>query len=244
MLGADPQHRDSSIRFVRTHWRTALDIVTTIAVLGAAVVIIASRFQGARPNDVRATIPIPKIPVSLEGAALSGNPSAPVGILVFSDFQCPFCGQFARNVLPDIKKSYVDTDRAQLAFRHLPLTMHPLAMRAAEAAECARRQDKFWEMHDQMFREPARLEKTDLLGYARSIGVDSTRFQECMSSADAAAHVEQDRAAAHDLGVETTPMIMIGAIQSGGSLKVQRLISGARPYQEFQVAIDAILNRR
>lgn len=80
-----------------------------------------------------------------------GDPGAPIAIIEYSDFQCPFCRSFFNDTLPSIKKNFVETGKAKLIYRHFPLNFHPAAQPSAEAAECANDQGKFWEMHDAIF---------------------------------------------------------------------------------------------
>jgi protein-disulfide isomerase len=97
---------------------------------------------------------LPSEYIAMEGAHTKGSASAPAVLLVFSDFQCPFCGRFARETLSAIEREYVARGELLMAFRHLPLPIHPQAIAAAQSAECAGSQGKFWEMHDELFRRP------------------------------------------------------------------------------------------
>ena len=141
----------------RPNLRSVLDIVATLAMIAAAGAIIWTTLGRSAPTAARpgrAPIPVPTEPVPLEGAPILGNPEAPVAIVEFSDFACPFCGRFSKDILPELKAKYIDTGQVLLAFRHLPLDrIHPRARPAAEAAECASRQGKFWRFHDLLFAD-------------------------------------------------------------------------------------------
>ena len=140
-------------------WRTALDVTATGAMLvAAAVVIWATLVKPARSANAstKPATPIPAEPVSLEGAPILGAAAAKVAIIEFSDFECPYCARFFQDALPELRAKYIDTGKVRLAFRHLPLPMHQRARAAAEAAECARRQSRFWEFHDQFFTNPGK----------------------------------------------------------------------------------------
>lgn len=133
-------------------WRGVLETITTIAVLVFCLVatwkLLRQRVDpGAGPLAVpsrpvesgEAAVPIPSLPVSLEGAAIKGNASAPIALIEFSDFQCPYCAAFARETLPQLEAMYVGSGKVLVAFRHLPLpTIHPFSRAAAEAAVCNR----------------------------------------------------------------------------------------------------------
>src|SRR6185436_20936742 len=107
------------------------------------VLILAAGLRIAAQADV------PNFDLTLAGAATKGRASAPLVMLEFSDFECPFCGRYSRETYPQVQREYVDTGKVRYVFRHTPIErIHPQAMKAAEAAECAGTQGKFWEMHD------------------------------------------------------------------------------------------------
>lgn len=150
----------------QSRWRAILDVTAAVAMIVAAVGVVwlmlsvPDALAGQRPAAHAGGAPLPSRPVSIEGAAVKGKVGVRVGVIEYSDFQCPYCGTFARDTLPRIVSEYVDTGKAFFAFRHLPLeAIHPHARRAAEAAECARRQDRFWTVHDTIFRSPDVFEK-------------------------------------------------------------------------------------
>jgi len=119
--------------------------------------INGEQIVGAQPFDVfktaiDAAIGKPaKAAISIDDDAILGDPNAPVTIIEFSDFECPFCQRFFSETLSQIQKEYIDTGKARLVYRDFPLSFHPGAQPAAEAAECAKAQGKFWEMHDLIF---------------------------------------------------------------------------------------------
>lgn len=141
-------------------WRSVLDALASILMIAAAVTLIAAgvrlRSNGARSAG-RAEVPLPDQPISLDGAKVKGNATAPVALIMFSDFQCPFCAGFASETLPELEREYVATGHVVIAFRHFPLDNHPLALKAAQGAECAEQQGRFWDMHDRMFHAPQHL---------------------------------------------------------------------------------------
>lgn len=130
--------------------RSVLDVLTSITLIAAAVTLIYKNTAG---GSARAEMEVPSTPLSIQGAQLRGSKGARAVMIMYSDFQCPFCARFAKEVFPQIEQRYVATGSVALAFRHLPLPIHPQALQAAAVAECAGRQGKFWEMHDRLFAE-------------------------------------------------------------------------------------------
>jgi protein-disulfide isomerase len=216
-----------------------LDVLTSIAALVAAVLIIRSYVLA--PQGKKTTVPVPAEAIAFSAALTRGVQAASVGILEFSDLQCPYCGRFARDTLPAIDSAYLEPGRVLLAFVNLPLAqIHPFAARAAEAIVCAGDQGKFWGAHDRMYHDQQHLALADLvnLGAALELG---KAYETCLSSGQAAGRVQQDVAEAHKLGITTTPTFLVGTLQSDGRLKVQQVIVGAQPFKTFQVALDALL---
>jgi protein-disulfide isomerase len=179
--------------------------------------------------------------IPLADTAVKGQPSAKLVVVEFSDFQCPFCGRYAREAYPQLQKEFVDTGKVRYAFKNLPLeSLHPFAFKAAEAGECAREQGKFWEMHDRLFANQQALAEPNLQEYARSIGADASKFQSCMAG-KATAHVREDGAEAARLGAASTPSFFIGQATADGKVKVIRKITGAQPYASFKAALEGLL---
>jgi len=202
-----------------------------------------------RPAPVRndagrtGSAPLPENPVSLAAMEIRGDPNASIVLIVYSDFQCPFCGKFARETLPALESKYVDTGKVRLAFRHRPLTqIHPFAMKASEAAECARRQGKFWSMHDQLFSHQNDLDTAGLLTRARDVGLDERTFQHCLGG-EATGRVLQDSEDAAKLGVFGTPAFMVGITEGTGLVKVTHRLAGALPIQRFEEVLDSLAQR-
>jgi protein-disulfide isomerase len=217
-----------------------------------ALVMIALGVAWSAVGGRRTVVPLPAIPqrspsspdaqlpagpVSVGGAAILGQATAPETLIVYSDFQCPYCGTFERDTFPTIRTRYVASGRLRVAFREFPLSMHSFAQRAAEAAECAGRQGRFWEMHDQLFGHQAELDERSLGSYARSAGVEERQFQACMA-ADVATTVRVDIASGTALHVVGTPTFFLGKTQSDGSVLVTKRWSGAQSLQRVQGLLD------
>lgn len=161
-----------------------------------------------------------------EGAAVKGPPGAPVAVVEFSDFQCPFCKK-ALAELERVLAAY--PTQVRLIYRHLPLEgIHPQARGAAEAAECASTQGRFWEYHDRIFAEPEDLSPAKLRRLAEEVRLNLEDFEQCLTQGQTRAAVAQDTAVATRLGLTGTPTFFING----------RPIQGAQPFQAFRAIID------
>jgi protein-disulfide isomerase len=194
---------------------------------------------------LRGSPPPPAIPSSAQSisdVATKGSRDAPVVLIEYSDFQCPYCGQFARRILPEIEKRYVSTGKLRVVFRHMPLqAIHPQAVMAAETAECARQQGKFWPVHDALFADQ-HFDETSLVEKARTNGVDIEQFSECVRG-NGGVKVKADLAAARAMGLAVTPTFLIGR-DVGGAVKVEQILTGLREVDVFTSAIESLLNDR
>jgi|SRR5579862_504378 len=217
--------------------RKTLDAVATIMMIVAAGVIIFYRSPLGRGGSPPAKS-LPASPISFSDANPKGSPSAKLVLVEYSDFQCPFCGRFARDILPAIEKKYVDSGRMLLAFRHLPLPQHALARPAAEAAECAGRQGLFWPVHTAFFSMQDHLDKASLRSAAHDAGVDLPTFDKCLSSEETKKRVQQDVDTASSLGVSTTPLFFLVTVTGDGVGTVVDRIDGAIPFDSFERVID------
>jgi protein-disulfide isomerase len=177
------------------------------------------------------SVPSGPVDVSEAGNPSMGDAKAPVTIIEFSDFECPFCGRYVTQTYPQIKKDYVDTGKVRIVFRDYPLPFHSNAQKAAEAAECADDQGKFWEMHSKLFSNQQALSVANLKKYAGELALDQTKFDECLDSGKHAAEVQQDLADGSAAGVSGTPSFFVNGM----------LLVGAQPYSEFKKLIDAEL---
>ena len=237
---------------MNSRWATYKSVIETIALvlITAGVVYTAFYERGGGGRSPRAAgagtvlppAPLPSEPVSLAGAQTVGDAGAKVALVMYSDFQCPFCARFGRDVLPTLQKQYVDTGRVLLAFRHLPLDIHPFAQKAAEGSLCAGRQGKFWPFHDELFANPTALDERGLQDRAARLSLDTKAFATCLSG-EAAAEVAADKKSAGEFGITGTPTFLAGPIVEGGRVKVSERFSGALPIQQFQTKLDELLRR-
>jgi protein-disulfide isomerase len=182
--------------------------------------------------------------LSVKGHPSRGAGDAKLTLVEFSDYQCPFCGRYFRETLPQIEQDYVKTGRVRYVFRNFPLeAIHKEAFKAAEAADCAGEQGRYWEMHDRLFAAQQALAPAELPGHARALGLDAPRFQECLDTQKYAAAIRQDMSEAQQAGVRGTPSFFIGLTGAdGSSVKALKVITGAHPYATFKEAFDSLLS--
>lgn len=180
--------------------------------------------------DVTMSLEPMRVQVADAGPSV-GPDSAPVTIVEFSDFQCPYCARVAPT-LKQVRDEY--GDKVRLVFRQFPLqSIHPNAQKAAEASLCADEQGKFWQMHDLMFAEQQKLGVDDLKEKAGRLELDQEAFGECVDSSRFADRVAQDVAAGSEAGVSGTPAMFING----------RFVNGAQPYDAIAQVIDQELER-
>jgi len=234
------------------HWRSVLDTIGTVSVIAACGVMIWTMWPGKRVPTSTVTPPVspasmaaaalPTEPLSLAGAETRGNRAALVAIIEFSDFQCPACGRFARDTLPQLEKRYVDTGQVLLAFRHYPLAkIHKGAVRAAEAAECAGRQGKFWQMHDLLFQTQQQFDESGLIERGQKLSLDLSAFTGCLKG-QAIHQINEDQKAADILRVKGTPTFLIGMLQPDGRVRVVRRTTGSQGIDELGSLLDELLS--
>ena len=184
---------------------------------------------------------IPSEPIALaNGGVAVGSDDAPVVMVEYLDFVCPFCRRFAAEVQLVLQREYIDNGVVQLVIRQFPLDIHATARGAAEAVLCAQRQGAFLPFHDRLFQDEAGFDAVGLQTIAADLGLDGPGFERCLTDRHVAADVERDLTSARDLGVSGTPTFFIGIRQAGGMLKVLERIGGARPLQDFRIAIERI----
>jgi protein-disulfide isomerase/Zn-finger nucleic acid-binding protein len=166
----------------------------------------------------------PKVAVDATGPS-KGPADAPVTIVEFSDFECPYCVR-AEETVKQVLAAY--PGKVRLVYRDYPLPMHAKAPKAAEAAHCAADQGKYWEMHDKLFANAQKLEVSDLKAHAREVGLDGGKFDQCLDSSEKAKVVESHKKAGEEVGVSGTPAFFING----------RLLTGAQPLDAFKAVID------
>ena len=165
-----------------------------------------------------------------------GSADAPVTIIEFSDYQCPFCGRFWEQTLPSLQREYIDTGKVRLAFKDFPLeSIHQEALPAAHAARCAREQggdEMYFKYHDIVFQNQQSLSSANYQRWASQLGLDSTKFSECMSSNKYLGAIRQDLRDGSAGGIQGTPGFFVNGV----------LVSGAQPFTVFQQIIESELS--
>jgi len=189
---------------------------------------------------VRLLLDPPRQAVEVGDDPFRGPADAPVTIVEFSDFQCPFCGRHFQQTYGQIDKEYIATGKARYVFRHFPIEqIHPQAFKAGEAAACAGAQNKFWEMHDVLFANQKALQPPDLVKHAQLLGLNGMTFDTCLAG-QMAPRIRQDMTLAADVGVRATPTFFIGATLPNGNIKVLRRFNGAVAFTAFKTALDTL----
>ncbi len=201
------------------------------------------RLLSQRPAQQQGGTAAPSTPVraSVADAPFLGRADAPVTVVEFSDYECPFCQRFFATTLPALKRDYVDAGKVRYVFRDYPLDqLHPQARKAAEAAHCAGDQGKFWEMHDILFQNAKALSPPQLAEHARAVGLEGAAFDECLASGRHAARVERGFADGAAAGVRGTPAFVIGKTKAGDVVEGTP-IRGAQSLETFRRIIDQAL---
>jgi protein-disulfide isomerase len=174
---------------------------------------------------VRVTLDPPRQAVAAGTSPARGPANAPIELIEFSDFQCPFCMR-ANPAVQQVLTTY--GDRIHFVYRHYPLPNHPNARPAAEASACAAEQGQFWPYHDRLFTDQSRLGEPDLKQHAAALGLDSTKFNACVDTRKFKSVVDADMRAGEEAGVNGTPAFFING----------RMLSGAQPFESFKRIID------
>ena len=218
--------------------KSVLELIALVSFIGLAGLIGLKFYrETVRPQPVMKaasargpapSAPLPKEPVSLKGAALKGSPSAKILVLEFSDYECPYCGKFARDILPELEARYVATGKVRFAFLQFPLTqIHANAESAALASLCAGQQGKFWPMHDRLFQKPPTLTSEGIAGHIKSLQLDAAQFTRCVGSPETAMVLEHHVRTAATLGVNGTPTFFAAIAEADDRARlVARIVSG------------------
>jgi protein-disulfide isomerase len=184
-------------------------------------------------DSYRATIQlpfpdVPRISVSADDDPSMGPADAPVTIIQFAEFQCPYCGK-AREAVDKVLATY--DGKVRFVFRDFPLSFHDNAIPAAIAANCAGKQDKYWQVHDSFMHNQRALAESDLVAAAKAAGVNLDKWNECRKDPAIEAEIKKDEADGGAAGVTGTPAFFINGV----------FISGAQPFEKFKAIIDAEL---
>jgi protein-disulfide isomerase len=188
----------------------------------------------AQPQEPQPT----EAKLKLDGVEMLGSKDAPLTIVEFTDYQCPFCQRFFLTTFPELKKAYIDTGKVRFYTRDMPLDFHANAMRAAQAARCAGDQKQFWTLRDIMGAHPDKLDMASLVSYATDLKMDVPKFRTCIESEKYKNAVQSDVMEAMKIGANGTPSFVIGKSTPEGV--DGELMVGAMPYGMFDDKLKAL----
>ena len=195
----------------------------------------------AQPSEPQArAIPALTSPLLLQGEPVLGDPNAPLTIVEFSDFECSYCRRFHKQVMPQLKRDYIDTGLVRFVHKDLPLPFHPHALPAAAAARCAGEQNRYWELYSSLFDQQNCLGCKGVLTIAGEADLNRSKLKACMEQESTLALINANRSEASLHNISATPTFVIGPTQSNGSLD-GLVIEGAVPWSTFKSTIDKTL---
>ncbi|MBT8059780.1 MAG: thioredoxin domain-containing protein [Xanthomonadales bacterium] len=192
-----------------------------------------SRAQAFKPTGIR-----------LGETMMKGEQDAPVTLIEYSDYHCPYCKRHATRVMPALLKNYVDSGKVRFVMREYPIPrLHPRAEAASRVALCAGEQGKYWEMHDALFEDQKTTTDEHFDSLADGLGLDKAAFSECLGSERITARIKANTSEAQSLGVTGTPSFVVGLTDPENPDKVNltKFIRGAQSQQNFEAAIDELL---
>lgn len=180
-----------------------------------------------------------KATLNLTGMQMLGSKDAPLTMVEFTDYQCPFCQKFHTTVFSDLKKNFIDTGKVRFYSRDLPLdSLHPNAIRAAQAGRCAADQGQFWTLRNLMGSNPDKLDLDHLTSFAADLKMDTIAFRTCLESERYKTVVQNDAAEAIKIGAQATPTFVIGKSTADGV--DGEIVVGALPYVSFEQKLKSL----
>jgi protein-disulfide isomerase len=244
------------------NWLVAMMSAIIITMSGAVLAVPMTKDQGdailkelreikqllARPQQQQAPA-APSVPPKPENLTVKGDAiyvlgksDAPLTLVEFTDYQCPFCGRFETTTFPEIKKNYIDTGKVRFILRDLPLDFHPFALKAAQSVHCAGDQGKYWEMKELVFKNQNKIDVDSLAGYAKDLSLNGDTFKSCMADGKHLKEIGDEAKYAASLGITGTPTFVLG--KAVGDSVEGRVIVGAQPLAAFEAAINEMLGKR
>ncbi len=226
-------------------------LIAGLMISGSVVYLVGSKSAPAAPNAGAnigvAVTPPPAAPTALPSITsrdvVLGQANAPVTLFEYADYQCPFCGKFFTDAEGQIRDNYVKTGKVKMVFKNFQF-LGPESNAAAEAAECAKDQSKFWAYHDALYvakiKDASNGEndgffgRTELLSLAQGVGMDMNSFTSCIDGNKYKDQVTKDSTDAQTVGVNSTPTVFVNGTK----------LLGALPYAQFAAAIDAALKTK
>jgi protein-disulfide isomerase len=225
----------------------------TVAVVVAAVVVVVvgglrlyDRFVAPAPvaNDrvaLPAVQPADGMTIDLTETSLRISGAPRLGIVEFSDFQCPYCGIHARDIYPQLQRDFVSTGIAGYAFLSMPLeSIHPLALQASEAAECGRSEGRFWDLHDRFFADQRALTSRELSAHAAAVGITLADFEKCMLG-ETLPRIRAQTRVGEALDVRSTPTFYLGTLHDG-RLEARVRLNGVIQIETWTREIERLIS--
>jgi protein-disulfide isomerase len=194
--------------------------------------------QQVKPAQPQEEAPTRAKITDLSGVSMLGSKTAPLTIVEYTDYQCPFCQRFHVTAFGELKKAYIDTGKVRFFSKDMPLDFHPNAMRAAMAARCAGEQGKFWELRDTMGANPNSLDLEHIVGFAADLKMDTAALRTCIDSGKFKERVQNDVLEAMKIGATGTPTFIVG--KSVGEGVDGELVVGAMPFQMFDAKLKEL----
>ena len=228
--------------------KATLDTFVTV-VLGVAAVVLVWRAlspptrseASGRPPSVE-QVESERLSTALASEPTVGTRTAPVVVIEYSDFECPFCARYSADTYPKIEKNFLGTGRVQYVFRNFPMErIHPSALPAAEAARCAHREGEHLEMREYLFAHGRALGISNWADVASTLGLSVSRFTHCMSNHSALNEVEAEKRDAARFGVKSTPTFLFGRKLPNGEVQITSRLLGAAPYDVFKDELDRLV---
>lgn len=196
--------------------------------------------QGGGQAGQPAPAPDDKVSFAFPAGGLSeGKADAPLVLVEYTDYQCPFCQQFHNTAYPQIKTNYIDSGKVRFVSRDFPLDFHENARRGAYAARCAAEQGKYWELRHAMIVNASQLQQDKINSYAANVKMDVAKFQSCIAGDKYKAAIDKDIAEGMAAGVNGTPSFVLGRVVDGKLTGVRMV--GAMPYEQFDAKIQEML---
>lgn len=194
----------------------------------------------ATPPAAPAPAPLRLQDLDIGDDPVLGDAEAPLVLVEFADYQCPYCARHHQQTLPRLRQQFVDTGKLQYVYKDYPLEFHPEAKAAALAANCAGDQKQYWPMHDALYANYRNLGAALYERLAGELNLDLTAFNACLKDVEQQQEIRIDRTYGEGLGVQGTPHFFLGRMKDGRVVDA-RPISGAQPYQVFSAALGELL---
>ena len=232
-------------RWTMQKWNKSLALVMLGAGLGVlgTVSLVGDRSTTEAPAPPVQT-DTPKqldFDLLLQGEPTLGRQDAPVTIVEFSDYQCPYCRLFQQNVFPELKSEFIDQGLVRFIHKDLPLPYHPQAESSAAVARCAERQNAFWAIQNALYAEQNCLSCKGPVTLGINAGLNEPQLQRCLQDPAVADTVRSNRSEAELHGIRSTPTFVIGATVDSTRHR-GTIVEGALPWPEFRTLIRAELN--